>query len=134
VSDAESGGEGGGVEVDAFLDLLLDRRLCAAASVEGDVDAPPSEWRSATVEVMIGLVEVLICAIGTDMVRGVTSLEHGEREVGEGGFVMADGGSGAAVRVGFFVVIVGDAVVVGGGGGEREVDVDFIVIAVVRWW
>lgn len=131
MSDAESGGEGGGVEVDAFLDLLLDRRLCIAAVVDGDVDALPSELRSGPVEVMIGLVAVLVCVIGTDMIRGVTSLEQGEREVGEGGFVIADVGSGAAVSVGFFVVVVGDDAAV--GGGEGEVDVDFIVMAIVLW-
>lgn len=106
--------------MDAFLDLLLDRRPCAAV----DVVEVPSELMLGTVEVMMGLV--LICATGTDMTRGVTSLEQGESEVGEGGFVMVEGGIGAVVRVGFFVEIEVDV-----GGGEGEDDADLLEGGVV---
>lgn len=112
--------------MDAFLDLLLDRRPCATV-----VDVNASELMLGTVEVMTGLV--LICATGTDMTRGVTSLEQGEREVGEGGFVMVEGGSGAVVRVGFF----GDIDVDFGDEGEGEDDAALLggeVVEIIVLW
>lgn len=102
--------------MDAFLDLLLDRRPCTAVDVVNAL----SELTLGTVVVMTGLV--LSCATGADMTRGVTSLEQGESEVGEGGFVMVEEGNGAVVRVGFFP----DTDVDVGGGGEGEEDADLL--------
>ena len=115
VSLAERGGEGGGVEVEPFLDLRLGRWLCAAAVVE---DKTSSEI-SGTIAVMMG--PVLICATGTFMTLSVTSLEGGESEVGEGGFVMEGAGRGVVNR-GFFE----DS----SCGGCGEGDVDFMAVSI----